>query len=222
MRAGSAARPAAGSLAGLAFVPFRACIEFHRIEGDRLAGPAAAALRYRPGASAPWHIPRGFEDVVMPDGSQEDERGVYPADRLAINPPGFCHSLRSESGCVALLIWEQPVRRIADRGGPLAHQAASDYTLADAPIHRVEGCRSGRTGRSRKPLYARAYRGFESHSLRHLVSALAGSLDNSLKTPEFLGFSARVGWRRPRLHLAVPPESPRRSLFADFAVRFPC
>ena len=31
---------------------------------------------------------------------------------------------------------------------------------------RSEGCRSGRTGRSRKPLYARAYRGFESHSLR--------------------------------------------------------
>jgi hypothetical protein len=30
----------------------------------------------------------------------------------------------------------------------------------------AEGCRSGRTGRSRKPLYARAYRGFESHSLR--------------------------------------------------------
>ena len=38
-------------------------------------------------------------------------------------------------------------------------------SVAGAP-GRAEGCRSGRTGRSRKPLYARAYRGFESHSLR--------------------------------------------------------
>jgi hypothetical protein len=30
-----------------------------------------------------------------------------------------------------------------------------------------EGCRSGRTRRFRKALYTRAYRGFESHSLRH-------------------------------------------------------
>jgi hypothetical protein len=97
-------------------------------------------------------MPRGFEDVVMPDGSQEDERGVYPADRLAINPPGFCHSVRSERLRRAADLGAAGAPHRADRGGPLAHQAASDYTLADAPIHRVEGCRSGRTGRSRKPL----------------------------------------------------------------------
>ena len=34
----------------------------------------------------------------------------------------------------------------------------------------TERCRSGRTGRSRKPLYARAYRGFESLPLRHIIS----------------------------------------------------
>src|SRR5665648_390896 len=33
--------------------------------------------------------------------------------------------------------------------------------------HASERCQSGRLGRSRKPLYARAYRGFESHPLRH-------------------------------------------------------
>ena len=37
----------------------------------------------------------------------------------------------------------------------------------------AEGCRSGRTGRSRKPLYARAYRGFESHPLRQQVLDIA-------------------------------------------------
>src|ERR1700760_4327521 len=30
-----------------------------------------------------------------------------------------------------------------------------------------ERCRSGRSGRSRKPLCVQAYRGFESHPLRH-------------------------------------------------------
>ena len=34
-------------------------------------------------------------------------------------------------------------------------------------ILQVERCRSGRTGQSRKPLYGRPYRGFESPSLRH-------------------------------------------------------
>lgn len=36
-----------------------------------------------------------------------------------------------------------------------------------------------------------------SHSLRHLVSAAAGSPDISQKAPEFLGFRARVFRRRP-------------------------
>jgi hypothetical protein len=42
-----------------------------------------------------------------------------------------------------------------------------------------------------------SYREFESLALRHLVSVVAGSPDISLKTPEFLGFSAPVGRRRP-------------------------
>ena len=33
-----------------------------------------------------------------------------------------------------------------------------------------ERCRSGRTGRSRKPKYLQGYRGFESHPLRHVTS----------------------------------------------------
>jgi hypothetical protein len=31
----------------------------------------------------------------------------------------------------------------------------------------AEGCQSGRLGQSRKLLYVQAYRGFESHPLRH-------------------------------------------------------
>jgi hypothetical protein len=38
---------------------------------------------------------------------------------------------------------------------------------SNTPTPPAEGCRSGRTGRSRKPLWVQAHRGFESLSLRH-------------------------------------------------------
>jgi hypothetical protein len=50
---------------------------------------------------------------------------------------------------------------------------------------------------NRSAVHRPVVREFESLSLRNLVSSLAGSLDISLKTPEFLGFSAPVGRRRP-------------------------
>jgi hypothetical protein len=40
-----------------------------------------------------------------------------------------------------------------------------------ACISFTEECQSGRMGRSRKPLCVNAYRGFESHLLRHLFSS---------------------------------------------------
>jgi hypothetical protein len=45
-------------------------------------------------------------------------------------------------------------------------------TPLNPPAHKTtpsaERCRSGRSGRSRKPLWVCAHRGFESHPLRHL------------------------------------------------------
>jgi anti-sigma factor ChrR (cupin superfamily) len=67
-------------------------------------------VRYRRGAPAPLHEHLGFEHIVMLEGSQADERGIYPAGTLAINPAGSRHSVWSDDGCVALLIWEKPVR----------------------------------------------------------------------------------------------------------------
>ena len=62
----------------------------------------------------------------------------------------------------------------------------------------MEGWPSGLRRRFAKPLYGdKPYRGFESPSLRHPVSVAAESPDISLKTAEFLGFSAQVGGRRP-------------------------
>ena len=58
----------------------------------------------------PLHEHEGFEHVLVLEGSQEDERGRYPAGTLVLNPPGSRHSVRSPDGCVALLVWERPIR----------------------------------------------------------------------------------------------------------------
>ena len=99
----------AGGWRDLPFAPFRPGVEIHRLYGDG-SGPSAALLRYAPGGSVPLHEHQGFEHVLVLDGSQEDERGRYPAGTLAVNPPGSRHSVRSPEGCVALLVWERPVR----------------------------------------------------------------------------------------------------------------
>jgi anti-sigma factor ChrR (cupin superfamily) len=99
----------AGGWRDLPFVRFRPGVEIHRLYGDG-TGACAAILRYAPGGAVPLHEHEGFEHVLVLDGSQEDERGRYPAGTLAVNPPGSRHSVRSPDGCVALLVWERPVR----------------------------------------------------------------------------------------------------------------
>lgn len=58
------------------------------------------------------------------------------------------------------------------RADPAGRPAGRSTRVASPPPRRrtsAERCRSGRTGRSRKPLCAQAYRGFESHPLRHFL-----------------------------------------------------
>jgi anti-sigma factor ChrR (cupin superfamily) len=99
----------AGNWRHLSFEPFRAGIEIHRLYTVP-DGPAAALLRYAPGGMAPLHEHTGYEHVLVLDGSQSDEHGTYKTGALLLNPPGSRHSVRSEGGCVALLIWEKPIR----------------------------------------------------------------------------------------------------------------
>ncbi len=71
-----------------------------------------------------------------------------PGPDIAINHPG-----------VLVDCARGPVRRRAiGRAGSLSCRIAGQKLL--------EGCESGRIGRSRKPLWAHAHRGFKSHSLR--------------------------------------------------------
>ena len=57
----------------------------------------------------PVHLHTGYEHLFVLSGSQSDEHGRYEAGCLVINPPGSRHSVRSEGGCLVLLVWEKPV-----------------------------------------------------------------------------------------------------------------
>jgi anti-sigma factor ChrR (cupin superfamily) len=88
---------------------FRDGVEVAWLYQNGAHGPAAAYLRYAPGASVPLHWHAGYEHVVVLEGSQSDHNGRHGAGSLVINRPGSSHELVSEEGCVVLIIWERPV-----------------------------------------------------------------------------------------------------------------
>jgi anti-sigma factor ChrR (cupin superfamily) len=88
---------------------FREGVEIARIYGDGNSGPAAALLRYAPGAKVPTHAHTGFEHIVVLSGSQRDERGTYGPGSCLIHAEGTAHTVVSPDGCVVLAFWYAPV-----------------------------------------------------------------------------------------------------------------
>src|SRR4051812_13065014 len=84
-------------------------IEIHRIYQNGPDGPAAAFLRYQPGATLPRHRHAGVEHIFVLAGSQRDERGHYEAGAMIVNQPGSAHNVSSPHGCIVLALWERPV-----------------------------------------------------------------------------------------------------------------
>ena len=74
----------------------------------------------------------------------------------------------------------------------------------------MERCRSGRTGRSRKPLYSREYRGFESLPLRH-IPAGGPSGPFCLSAPNATGFEPEESTNTVRLATRSGARTPQRS-----------
>lgn len=93
----------------LGWEPFREGIEIAWLYQNGSHGPAAAYLRYAPGARVPFHLHAGYEHVFVLEGSQTDRNGRHAAGALVINPPGSAHEVVSEDGCIVLIIWERPV-----------------------------------------------------------------------------------------------------------------
>lgn len=99
-----------GGWRDLPFEPFRDGVEISVIaEG----APTVALLRYAPGASVPRHQHPGLETVLVLEGSQRDERGVYRAGALVLNTVASEHDVRSDDGCVVLIQWAEPVQFVS-------------------------------------------------------------------------------------------------------------
>ena len=98
----------------LPWQPFRQGVEIHRLYGDGQSGPAAALLRYAPGASVPEHEHTGLEHIIVLRGAQSDARDRYPVGTVVIHGEGTHHGVASDDGCVVLAIWTSPVRFVAE------------------------------------------------------------------------------------------------------------
>lgn len=93
----------------LSWETFRPGIEIHRLYGDGQQGPAAALLKYEPGATVPHHTHTGYEHIIVLSGAQQDYQGNHTAGTLVINPPESSHAVASAEGCIVLIFWEKPV-----------------------------------------------------------------------------------------------------------------
>jgi anti-sigma factor ChrR (cupin superfamily) len=91
------------------WLPLREGVDVSWLYQNGAHGPAAAYLRYRPGARVPLHWHAGYEHVLVLQGSQTDHNGRHAAGSLTINPPGSAHEVLSEDGCLVLIIWERQV-----------------------------------------------------------------------------------------------------------------
>src|SRR5690606_36609733 len=93
----------------LDFLPFRDGVSKATLFSDSESGAEVAVLRYEPGATVPRHVHAGVETILVLEGSQRDERGVYGSGTLLVNPKGSRHAVHSPDGCTVLAIWEKPV-----------------------------------------------------------------------------------------------------------------
>ena len=90
--------------------PFRPGVEASWVYRNGDNGPASAFLKYEPGSAIPWHWHPAYEHILVLEGSQSDENGLYRAGSVLISPPGTGHTVRSDEGCVVLAFWSLPVR----------------------------------------------------------------------------------------------------------------
>ena len=92
----------------------RSSVQIHKLYDAREdgKGPAAALLRYLPGAQVPNHLHQGYELILVLEGELINDAGVHGPGTLEICPPGNTHALASDKGCVFLVVCEQPVIRL--------------------------------------------------------------------------------------------------------------
>lgn len=78
-------------------------------------GAAAALVRYHPGARTQRHLHPGYELIFVLDGVLHNDAGAHHPGTIEVCPPNSEHALWSDEGCTFLVVWEKPVRVLADQ-----------------------------------------------------------------------------------------------------------
>jgi hypothetical protein len=60
-------------------------------------------------APSPRHRHEDAEIIVVLRGSQTDQEGTIVAGELRVNRSNTSHGVRSDEGCIVLIVWERPV-----------------------------------------------------------------------------------------------------------------
>jgi len=76
----------------------------------RVGGEVARAtsiVRYALGSAFPRHTHSGGEEILVLDGTFQDEHGDYPAGSYFRNPPGTSHIPAAKDGCIIFVrLWQ--------------------------------------------------------------------------------------------------------------------
>ncbi|OHV78197.1 cupin domain-containing protein [Ensifer sp. LCM 4579] len=77
----------------------------YRVGGE--VARATSIVRYAPGSAFPRHVHSGGEEVLVLEGTFQDEHGDYPVGTYFRNPPGTSHVPASKDGCTIFVrLWQ--------------------------------------------------------------------------------------------------------------------
>lgn len=116
----------------------------YRVGGE--IARATSLVRYAPGSAFPRHVHSGGEEILVLEGTFQDEHGDYPAGCYFRNPPGTSHVPASREGCVIFVrLWQfrhgddaQIVRQPGEgEEAPPREGAVSARVLFDDGVERV-------------------------------------------------------------------------------------
>lgn len=173
-------------------------------EGSEVAR-ATSIVRYAPNSSFPRHVHGGGEEILVLEGTFQDEQGDFPAGSYFRNPPGTAHTPASDEGCTILVrLWQfregdhDQVARDPDFSAPSSLRTGTQSTrlLFDDTKERVtiESWAQG------KPIFVPNERGLEFFLL-----------NGEIETPE--AHLAKYGWGRlpagQALHAIAGPKGAR-------------
>ena len=83
------------------------------LRNDENGRPPSILLKFEAGAQYPYHNHPGGEEIFVLEGSCTIEDAVLMTGDYLYTPPGFKHGVRSENGCLLLLLIPEEVEILA-------------------------------------------------------------------------------------------------------------